>query len=163
MSISSVRSVTGPNAVSSATPTAPAPQLDGSSDDAQPRFSGPAQFLGRLQDLMKSDPAQAKQALNGIADKLRSHASQDGADGSKLNALADKFQKASDTGDLSALAPTGGHGPHVHPHHTMSQKAYTASDGDEMQSVLESLGAGSATGAASRTSSTSSTSSSSST
>jgi hypothetical protein len=155
MAISSVTPVTAGSSVSEAAPAAPVQPAASATDDPQARFSGPAQFLGRLQELMKSDPAQAKQVLGNIAGKLRDQAKQAGADGGKLTGLADRFQRAADTGDLSAIRPTGG--PHVsHSHHAQmmhhkAHAAYNATDADPMQAVLDNL---SSSGGKSTTSST---------
>jgi len=142
MAISSVTPVTPGSTVSEA--SAPAPVVPAAGvTDAQTRFSGPAQFLGRLQELMKSDPTQAKQVLGNIANKLRDQAKQSGADPVKLNGLADRFQRAADSGDLGALQP--GAGPHMgHPRHAhmmnhRAQAAYSATDPDPIQSVLDNL------------------------
>ena len=142
MAISSLTPVTPGSSVSEATPAAPVVPASGVTD-AQAKFSGPAQFLGRLQDLMKSDPTQAKQVLGNIAHKLRDQAKQDGADPVKLNSLADRFQRAADSGDLGALQP--GAGPHVsHSRHAQMmnhrhQAAYSATDTDPMQAVLDNF------------------------
>jgi len=142
MAISSLTPVAPGSSVSEATPAAPVLPAGGVTD-AQTKFSGPAQFLGRLQDLMKSDPTQAKQVLGNIAGKLRDQARQDGADPVKLNSLADRFQRAADSGDLGALQP--GAGPHMthsrqaHMMNHRAQAAYGATDNDPMQSVLDNL------------------------
>lgn len=142
MAISSVTPVTPGSAISEATPAAPVAPTAGVTD-AQTKFSGPAQFLGRLQDLMKSDPTQAKQVLGNIANKLRDQAKQDGSDPAKLNGLADRFQRAADSGDLGAIQP--GAGPHAgiprHAHmmNHKAQSAYNSTDTDPMQSVLDNL------------------------
>jgi hypothetical protein len=70
-------------------------------------MSRPAQFLSQLQALEQSDPAQARQVLSELASKMRSEGSPRRAQ------LADLFQKAADTGDLSGLlkeASSGGSG-----------------------------------------------------
>lgn len=70
--------------------------------------SRPAQFLSQLQDVAKSDPAQARQMLTELAARLRSPESSTPA----RSALADRVQQAADTGDLSLVLPktqaTGG-------------------------------------------------------
>jgi hypothetical protein len=66
-------------------------------------LSRPAQFLGKLQTLEQTDPAQAKQVLTDLAAKFRSEASQSGGANSSKTQLADMFQKAADTGDLTPL------------------------------------------------------------
>jgi hypothetical protein len=103
-----------------ATSTAAARPAQGDADgdgDAQGavKVSPRAQLLAKLQDLEQSDPAQAKQVLSDMATKLRDQAGQaTGEDASRLTAMADKLQKAADTGDLSGLGPSKGahHGHH---------------------------------------------------
>lgn len=56
--------------------------------------SRPGAFLSQLQSM---SPADAKQALSDLADKFRSQA------GGRGSALADAFQKAANTGDLTDL------------------------------------------------------------
>ncbi len=56
--------------------------------------SRPAAFLNQLASM---SPTDAKQALGSLADTFRSHA------GGGRSALADLFQKAADTGDLSEV------------------------------------------------------------
>lgn len=142
MAISSVTPVTPGSTVSEATAAAPVAPITGTTD-AQTRFSGPAQFLGRLQDLMKSDPTQARKVLRNIASKVRDQAKQDGSDPVKLNGLADRFQRAADSGDLGAIqpgaGPHAGHSHHAHMTNQRAQAAYNATDPDPMQSVLDNL------------------------
>jgi hypothetical protein len=91
-------------------PPSPAAQAPGGAvDDDQDggsttQVSEGAQFLSKVQDLEKSDPARAKQVLTDLATKVRGQAKQGGAHADKLGALAEKLQKAAKTGDLSPLA-----------------------------------------------------------
>jgi hypothetical protein len=76
-------------------------------------LSRAAQFLGKLQTLEQTDPAQAKQMLTDLAARFRSEASQSGGTNSSKAQLADMFQTAADTGDLTPLLqastnPSGG-------------------------------------------------------
>jgi len=144
MAISAVTPVTAGSSVSEATAAAPVQPAPSATDDALTRFSGPAQFLGKLQDMMKTNPAQAKQALGQIAGKLRAQAQQaGGTESARLTDLADRFQKAADTGDLSGLKPTSHvrQSPHAHMMHGKAQAAYSANatDADPIATVLNNL------------------------
>ena len=107
-------------------------------------LSGVGQFLSKLQELEKSDPTKAKQVLTDIAGRLKADAGQaTGTQADRLNQLADKFQKAADTGDLSALpaagapAVQGGQGHH-HGHHK-AQQAYQSGQGDSLLEMMNSV------------------------
>ncbi|MEY4579681.1 MAG: hypothetical protein RL701_4384 [Pseudomonadota bacterium] len=63
-------------------------------------------FLNMLQAYEDKHPEEAKAFLSGVADKLRNDAQHAGPFANRLNAWADKFQEAADTGDLSKLVPT---------------------------------------------------------
>jgi hypothetical protein len=105
---------TDPSA-SSSTPTATVDDAD--PVDSRVSLSGPAQLFRKLQSLEQTDPSQAQDTLRSLADKLREQAkSTTGQDATRLNAFADKLDKAADTGDLSELSPAkhGGHGGHHH-------------------------------------------------
>jgi len=85
--------------------------------DPPPDVSEQGRIMQELSDLQKSDPAKFKEVAGEIAQKLRDAAS--GASGSQatfLQKLADKFDAASQSGDMSALQPAGGTG-HAHGHH----------------------------------------------
>jgi len=91
----------------------------GVADDTQAaasvQISKPGQVLSKLQSLAQTDPAKFKQLLTDAADKLRADAQREQGGASKaLTALADKFQQAADTGDVSGLKPGGHHGHHGH-------------------------------------------------
>jgi len=104
------------------------PRIDGDADDAQ-QASGvlPAAtqttvsqsggLLGQLSDLARSNPDQFKAVTSEISQKLKDEASQaTGGKATFLNNLADKFNQASQSGDLSSLKPSGAQGHH-HGHH----------------------------------------------
>src|ERR1017187_7523287 len=76
---------------------------DNQGSAARNGLSRSAQFLGRMQTLEQTDPAQAKQMLTDLAAKFRSEASQSGGTNSSRAKLADMFQTAADTGDLTPL------------------------------------------------------------
>lgn len=100
-------------------PAVAAPDNDGDADGAKGAASVNVSKQGRLfsqlQSLAQNDPAKFKQVVSDAANALRSDAQQQQGQGSDaLNALADKLQKAADTGDVSPLKPQGSHGHHHH-------------------------------------------------
>lgn len=82
--------------------------VDSSTSTDQTHLSRMGELFSKLQDLETSDPAQAKQVLTSIASALTDKANGAGNTDPHLQALADKFTQAADTGDLSALRPRGG-------------------------------------------------------
>jgi hypothetical protein len=77
-----------------------------SSPAAQASISKPGELFGKLQQLEQQDPDKFKQIVGSIADNLRSAAQQAGGQGSSfLDKLADRFDQAAQTGDLSSLQP----------------------------------------------------------
>jgi hypothetical protein len=88
---------------------------DGDHDGDKASTSKIGQFMSKMSDLEKTDPAKAKQVLQTIASKLTDAAGQaTGDEAQHLKDLAAKFTQAADTGDLSSIQPPkGGHG---HPH-----------------------------------------------
>jgi len=118
MSISSIDpSVTQVNPFDpvSAAPVAP-PAVDTDGDGSGTASVSPfAQVLSQLQLLQQTDPAKLKTVLGDVATQLQAAAQQDGgAAGQALSTLANKFQQASQTGDLSGLQP---HHHHHGSHH----------------------------------------------
>ena len=96
-------------------------------------FSKVGKLFSELEQLQKSDPVGLKQVLSDAASKLKEAASQeaDPKAASILNDLAGRFQKAADTGDLTALhpeAPSGSSGPRGHGNHHPVQKADNDAD-----------------------------------
>ncbi len=95
-----------------------------------------------LKDLQSSDPAEFKKVLTDAATQLKNAAQQqtDPKQASFLSNLADKFQKAADSGDLSALRPdsssTGAaYGPHGHHRHHHGQAADSTNTSTDSQST----------------------------
>jgi len=92
-------------------------------------FSEVGQLFQELQQLQTSDPTALKKVLEDAATKFSTAAQQatDPTQANFLTNLADRFQKAADTGDLSALrqpssmtsagATYGVQGHHHHHHH----------------------------------------------
>jgi hypothetical protein len=122
---------------------------DAASDSAG--ISQASQFLSKLEQLKQQDPAQFKQVLSQIADKLTAAAQQQtqGTDSQFLTQLADKFRNAAQTGDLSQLQPPAG-GHHGHHHHVA--QAYAQNQQDPTQLLLSSAqNSGQSTGLTSNT------------
>ena len=69
-------------------------------------LSKAALLLGLLTVLESKHPDEAIQLLLRIADELHAEARQAGSTAQSLNALADRFRLAAQTGDLSSLLPS---------------------------------------------------------
>ncbi|HUJ60721.1 MAG TPA: hypothetical protein VLX92_19600 [Kofleriaceae bacterium] len=129
MTISSITSTSPLSSIAATTGTAAAPAAPPPAAGTQ--LSAFGSFMSKLQSLEQTDPAKAKTVLATIAQKLGAKAQQvGGAQGQKLQALADKFNQAAQTGDLSALKPPAsgqpGGGHHHHGgggHHKASYEA----------------------------------------
>ena len=101
-------------------------------------FSQVGQLFQELQQLQTSDPTALKKVLEDAATQFSAAAQQatDPTQASFLSSLADRFQKAADTGDLSALrqpssstsagATYGVQGHHHHHHHGGGESTQTA-------------------------------------
>jgi hypothetical protein len=111
---SSISKVSAVNGATSSTAAVSGDDVD--SVDSQVDISQPAKLLTKLQDLEASDPTKAKDVLHGLADKVREQASNATGDAAtRLNAFADKLDKAADSGDVSGLSPSKqGHKAHHH-------------------------------------------------
>jgi hypothetical protein len=119
----------------------------GATGQDQVAFSDFLQLIQQLKQLQSTDPAAFKKELTDIASKLKTAAQQetDPTQSSFLNNLADRFQKAADTGDLSALkagdnsqgaaqAP-GGH--HHHHHGGGGAPQLTSQTTDTLASIFQ--------------------------
>jgi hypothetical protein len=74
----------------------------------QTRVSQRGDLLQRLQQLEQTDPNKFKTLLTTVSDQLRSAASQQtGAAQTSINALADRFVAAANSGQVSKLRPPG--------------------------------------------------------
>ena len=60
-------------------------------------------FLGKLQSLLQSEPAQARTFATDLASKMRARAAEGGPLAARASALADKLDKAISSGDYSAV------------------------------------------------------------
>jgi hypothetical protein len=105
-------------ASASTTPVSTTPSID------RVDFSQIAELFKELKQLQTSNPAEFKKVTSDAASQLKAAVQQttDPNQASFLSELADKFQKASDTGDVAALQPSsssanGSYGPHGHHHH----------------------------------------------
>jgi hypothetical protein len=90
-------------------------------------------FLQRYED---SHPDEAKAFLSGIADKLRADAEHAGPWSNRLNAWADKFDAAAESGDLSGLAPNR---PHAHFGMRAYQRAQGSGGAGELSDIARSV------------------------
>jgi hypothetical protein len=73
---------------------------------ASAEISKPGELFSKLQQLAQQDPDKFKQIAGSIADNLRTAAQQAGGNGSSfLNKLADRFDQAAQSGDLSSFQP----------------------------------------------------------
>jgi hypothetical protein len=92
--------------------------------DSRPQVSERGKLLQELSDLQKSDPEKFKKVTEEISQKLRDAASSASAgQASALNKLADRFDQASQSGDMSALQPADGAGGHHGGHHHVKKYA----------------------------------------
>jgi hypothetical protein len=141
-----VTSVTDPSslyatsALSSASSASTATQVGAAFDAGQPPgVSKMGSLMSELKELQQSDPDKFKKVMGDIADKLKAEASDaTGAKADRLNAMADKFTEAAQTGDLPALKPPA-HGGH----HRGGHAAYAAAQaqpppGDQLAQVIQS-------------------------
>jgi len=103
------RAVARTTAATTSTTTSTAVEASAADGSTKVDISGPGRFFTKLQSMMQSDPAQAKDVLGSLATQLRDSAkSASGDDATRLNALADKLQQAAESGDASVLSPPGG-------------------------------------------------------
>lgn len=145
MTISSTPGISGTSSIASlssvsfaSTQTTQAAASDGDTS----HVSKMGQLMKQLQDLEKSDPAKAKQALTQIASKLNDAAASatgplGGDDAQHLKDLAAKFSDAAQSGDLSKLEPKAGH--HHHAQAQSADEKYKANGPEPDRSQLESI------------------------
>ena len=154
MNVSSVSSTAAAQATSSVSlvqtpsPADASSAIDPSSSTTQ--LSKMGDLMKQLQSLATSDPDKAKSVMSSIASQLTDKANATGD--SRMQALADKFSQAAQTGDMSSLQPPAQgaqgaqgahHGGHHHHHHgggsggsAQSQaQSYTSTDQDPMEQV----------------------------
>jgi hypothetical protein len=124
--------VTATKASSSDAAAKPAGAANTAADNADTpattsHLSPAGRFMAFMQHLETEHPEETKRVLNGIADRLHFDAKIAGPFfGHTLNTIADRFQTAADTGDLSNLVPQrAGFG-----HHAMRAYQTAAGGGD---------------------------------
>lgn len=95
--------------------------VDADGDGSAASLSPFAQVLSQLQQLQQTDPTKLKSVLGSIATELDAAAQQAGPNGGQgLSDLANRFQQAAQTGDVSGLQPHR----HHHGHHHGGAAAY---------------------------------------
>lgn len=99
-----------------------------SADSAQ--LSPMASLLNQLQQLQQTDPDKFKSVMSSIADTLKTDAQNaTGPQAQRLNALADKFSQAAQTGQMPDLQPKGQQGASGHHHHHHQVQSYQEGSG----------------------------------
>jgi hypothetical protein len=102
-----------------------------SSSSDSVNFSQVAQLFQQLQQLETSNPADFQKVTADAAAQLQKAAQQttDPGQASFLASLADRFQQASQSGNLSAFegGPKASSGHHGHHHHGSSSSQHTSS------------------------------------
>jgi hypothetical protein len=114
-------------------------------------FSQVGTLFKELQQLQQSNPTEFKQVLEDAATKLQQAASQttDSTQAQFLTNLADKFQSAASTGDLSDLLPGSGQSGSYGPNglsQTTSENSGNSSNSDVQNLVAEVLQSGQSSG-----------------
>jgi hypothetical protein len=103
-------------------------------------FSEIAQVMKDLSKLQSTDPARFKQVLSDAATQFQNAAGKetDPEKAKLLHDLANRFQQAADSGDLSALAPQQKtvHGHHRHHHAAYQPPPADSATSTDVQSVL---------------------------
>jgi hypothetical protein len=105
-------------------------------------LSKPGQLFSQLQNLAQTDPAKFKEVTAEIASQLKNAASSHtGKQADFLNALAGRFDAASQSGNVSDLKPpqaqaqASGH----HHHHQHAQGAGSAQSSSSSQAGSDSM------------------------
>ena len=94
------------------------------------QLSPMASLLNQLQQLQQSDPDKFKSVMSSIADTLKNDAQNaSGPTAQRLNALADKFSQAAQSGQMPDLQPKGQEGASGHQHHHHQVRSYQSSGG----------------------------------
>ena len=158
MQISSSNGVLSIAPLSFTNPTGAAQQTGAGSSATMPAVttdvSNAGNFFSQLSQLQQNDPAKFKQTMSDIANQLNSAASNTkGNQASFLSTLANKFQTASQTGDVSSLKPpandynqdtlasslnsTSGATP-AHHHHGHHHKVQSQGDASQAQNNPQS-------------------------
>jgi hypothetical protein len=139
MDISSISSNYGLDAINP-TQTAAAQSASGVTTTDSAQLSPMANLMNQLQQLQQSDPNKFKSVMSTIADTLKADAQNaTGPQAQRLDALADKFSQAAQTGQMPDLQPKGQpHGASGHHHHhqvqSYQQGSGTATSGQNQPS-----------------------------
>ena len=140
MTINSIGSSYGLDALTTNQSTAtPASASSGGVGTDSTQLSPMASLLNQLQQLQQTDPGKFKSVMSSIADTRKTDAkSATGPQAQRLNALADKFSQAAQTGQMPDLQPKGQHqgapGSHHHHHQVQSyQDSSSATTGSQKQ------------------------------
>jgi hypothetical protein len=125
MDINSIGSNYGLDAINTTQATA-AQSASGATTTDSTKLSPMATLLNQLQQLQQTDPDKFKSAMSSIADTLKTDAQNaTGPEAQHLNALADKFSQAAQTGQMPDLQPKGGpQGASGHHHHHHQVQSY---------------------------------------
>jgi hypothetical protein len=121
MSISSIFSPSSPSDIQAVSPTTTPSTAPVTSSEAangvNVDISRPGQLFSELSSLAQSNPDQFKSVSADIAAKLKDAAgSATGSQADFLNKIADRFQSASQSGNISDLQPNQGGGGRMHGH-----------------------------------------------
>jgi hypothetical protein len=140
MDISSIGSNYGLDALNP-TQTAAAQSASGVATTDSAQLSPMANLLNQLQQLQQTDPNKFKSVMSTIADTLKADAQNaSGPQAQRLDALADKFSQAAQTGQMPDLQPKGqqqgasGHHHHHHQVQSYKQDADAATSGQNQPS-----------------------------
>lgn len=144
--IMNINSVTGTSSLYSVGNVDPTQIVQSATDvdntDAAPtNVSQMGSLMSELQQLSKSDPTKFKQVTSEIADKLKAEAGDATGKADFLNKLADKFQEASKTGDMSSLKPDQGKqgAKGAHHHHGQHSKVSSYAAASQQNQPVDSL------------------------
>lgn len=101
------------------------------------KFSGPAEFLSKLQELKETDPEKFKELVQSAADQLKSAAESETDERARkmLTTLADKIASVADSGDLSQLEP-----PKPPSLSANGQKSYGMGDNSDQKMMAQAMG-----------------------
>ena len=142
MDINSIGNNYGLDAVNT-TQAAATQSATGATTTDSTQLSPMATLLNQLQQLQQSDPDKFKSVMSSIADTLKTDAQNaTGPQAQRLNALADKFSQAAQTGQMPDLQPKGqaqGAAGHHHHHHQVQsyQGGASSSTGSQNQPALD--------------------------
>ncbi len=100
---------------------------------ARAQISGPGRLFSRLGQLAQQDPAKFKEVAAQISEQLHALSDASGKKNGFVDALAQRFDAAAQSGDMSSFRPAMPGLGHHHGHHHHS----AAGGNDDVRSVLE--------------------------